>query len=33
MQNACELEVGKMQKDSMVIPQFLNVFRIVKAKI
>lgn len=33
MQNASELEVGKMKKDSMMVPQFLNVFRIVKAKI
>lgn len=31
--NACELEVGKMQKDSVMIPHFLNVFRTVKAKI
>lgn len=32
-QNACELEVEKMLKDSMMTLQFLNVCRIVKAKI
>lgn len=33
MKNACEFEVGKMQKDCVMIPWFLDIFRIVKAKI
>lgn len=30
--NACELEAGKIMKASVIIPLFLNIFRIVKQR-